>query len=361
MKSTLADNKQLFNVKAITTAGKDPDQIAEGEFAVIDEATGKTVVPANFEAFPERAFFVSKLGGKVYYSFDTIEKEKIKNLVAVDYQAPQINIWEGIIENCRCIKNVQLNLGIDEASLMQRDGLTWTHMDSIVEVSPQELSCYCDCSGEVHKVYENNVMTMLLAKKVNENESAFYEAEVINTEDDSVITDVEAFVEANKARNTGNGELDEEGEMEPEGPMLKLRIKGKPYTEALYNDLEVNYVYPRGTKLHPAISIDGKVSVQFEEIQELVYELGSGYDLRAEEWENINYYTNLNHYTRLSDGIQSQDLVYQFENGVKYNTVTFEFFTDKVERNNGDKRLFGVLLGTSVSGVYTSLKNMFGL
>lgn len=353
MKSTLADNKQLFNVKAIAVAGLAPTAIPEGQLGVIDEATGLTVVPANFTALPERFSIISKLDGKVYYSFDTIEKAKIKNQIAKDYVAPQINIWETVIESCNCIKGVQLNLNIDEASLMQRDGLTWTHRDSFVEVSPQELKCFCNCSGE-YPIYENNVMTMLLAQKVNGVESSFYEAEVWNADDDSVITDVKAFVESNKAVNTDDDDTND-------GPLLKLVIKGKPQVAPNYNDLEVNYIYPRGVKLAPALTIDDKVSTTFTETQELVYELGAGYDMRAEEWDNFNNYTDLNYYTRLSDGIQNPNMKYQFENSTNYNTVTLEFYTDKVERNNGDKRLFGILFGTSVTGVYNSLKAMFGL
>ena len=236
---------------------------------------------------------------------------------------------------------------------------------------------------------------MLLAKKVNDNASAFYEAEVqvsvaglttgatfpaspvagdlyiktgagagLNVYSGTAwvligsasgsLTNVQAFVDANKAKNTDD-------DTNNNGPLLDLIIKGKLMTGNQYRDLDVNYVSPRGVKLNPAIVIDGKNTVPFVQTQALRYEIGAGYDMRAEEWENMNNYTTLNYYPRLSDGVQSSELTYQFENSTNYNTVTFEFYTDKVERNNGDKRLFGVLLGTSVSEVYTSLKNMFGL
>src|SRR5690606_26255559 len=116
-----------------------------------------------------------KLNGKVYYSFDVIEKDKIKYKNAKAYTAPAVNIWETTIESCNCIDGVQLVLNIDEASLMQRDGLTWTHRDFVVEVSPQELKCFCRCDGQ-KRVYENNVLTMLLVQKINSSDSPFYEA-----------------------------------------------------------------------------------------------------------------------------------------------------------------------------------------
>lgn len=395
MKSTLADNKQLFNVKAIATVGLTPDAIPDNTLGVIDESTNLTVVPGNFAALPDKFRFVAKMNGKVYYSFDVIEKAKIQNKIAKDYKAEAVNIWETTIESCNCIDGVQLVLNIDEASLIATDGLTWTHRDFVVEVSPQELKCFCSCDGQ-KGTYENNVLTMLLVDKINKSESPFYEAEAsldisgidtgstlpvsdqaqadlfLKTDTDAglyiydgstwvligtsagVITDMTTFVEVNKDNNTDDDPSND-------GPLLTLVIKGKPQPAPNYNDLEVNYIYPRGVKLNPGLSIDGKFNTVFTETQGLSYEIGAGYDLRAEEWENMNYYTNLNYYPRLSDGIAAPGLVYQFENGVNYNTVTFEFFTDKVEKNNGDKRLFGVLLGTSVGGVYASLKNMFGL
>ena len=48
MKSTLADNKQLFNVKAIAAAGLAPTAIPDGQFGVLDEATGLTVETEKF-------------------------------------------------------------------------------------------------------------------------------------------------------------------------------------------------------------------------------------------------------------------------------------------------------------------------
>ena len=94
----------------------------------------------------------------------------------------------------------------------------------------------------------------------------------------------------------------------------------------------------------------------------MAYEIGAGYDLRAEEWENMNYYTNLNGFAQLSDGLPSGLVKYQFENATNYDTLTFEFYTDKVERNNGDKRLFGVLLGVKDgNAVFATLKTIFGV
>lgn len=394
MKSTLAENKQLFNVKSITAAGKAPEAIAEGEVGFINPDTNLTVVPTTLAAMPERIFIVSKLKGKTYYSFDAIEKNKIKNLVATDYKAPVVNIWKGMVDSCNCMDNVQLIVNIDDSSLRQRDGLTWTHRDFIHVVSTQEMKCYCDCSGK-NPVYENNVFTMLLVKKVQEANSEFYTASAmasitgiatsgtfpvspvagdlylktgstpgLNLYNGTAwvvvgdalgnLTNVEAFVEGQKAKNTDADEV-------VSGPKMSIVITGKPIANAVYNDLEINYTEVRGAKLTPAVSIDGKNTGAWTEVQKVGYEIGAGYDLRAEEWENMNYYTNMNHRATLSDGMQSKHLAYQFENSTNYNTVTLEFYTDKVEKNDGDKRLFGILFGASGTTEYNKLKAMFSL
>jgi hypothetical protein len=90
--------------------------------------------------------------------------------------------------------------------------------------------------------------------------------------------------------------------------------------------------------------------------------LGAGYDLRAEEFENMNYYTNLNFYPTLSDGIASQNLMYQFENNTNYNVVNFEFFSKKTGLQDvpeGEHKKFGVLLATKTTAVFTKLVSIF--
>jgi hypothetical protein len=361
--------------------------LAEGDFAIFAE--GSTTSIANtvdtFAELPDRFNIVSKVGGKVYYSFDTIEKSKIKNIKQKDYVAEVANVWSTTITYCECVDGFQINLGIDEDSLIRRDGLTWTHRDFIVGVTAEEIDC--QCANGVLSARDNNVVTKMAVDKIVAINSPYYTASsklsaaslaglttyADNTARDAgettpaagdlvivtagtqlqvydgsawavvgtnvgAITDLDTLVTALNTYNTDGSTAND--------IYIDLVISGKVQTAPNYNDLEVNYVYPRGVRLSPSIWVnEGAKAIAFVEDQALVYEIGSGYDLRAEEWDSMNYYTNLNYYPQLSDGIQAKNLVYQFENGVNYDTLTFEFYTDKVETNNGDKRLFGVLLG----------------
>lgn len=399
MKSTLADIKQLFNVKAIAY-NTNINALAEGEFGVFPEGSETSVVSGTtYATLPDQFRIVSKLNGKLYYSFDTIEKVRMFNQQSKSYVSEQVNIWEGLIDHCNCINGVTLKINIDEQSLIQRDGLTWTHSDFVVVVSPEELLCFCSCDG-TYPVYENNILTQLIYQKIIAMNSPFYTASVkvsvasLTTYANQaaldvavpapatgalaivtgaglkqyngtawvvvgsvagVLTDVATFVETNKAVNTDSNTAND-------ALKLTLVIQGKPQSAGTYRDLEVNYVYPRGVKLNPVITVNNEKTVTFTQTQALRFEVGAGYDLRAEEFESISLYTNLNFYPRLSDGIQNPELVYQFENATNYNTITFEFGSKKSGLEDvpeGDYKKFGVLFGIEDNTMFTELVDMF--
>jgi hypothetical protein len=216
-----------------------------------------------------------------------------------DYTAEVVNIWKGTVDSCDCIEGVNLRINIDEQSLIQRDGLTWVHHDNIYAVSPEELACNCSCTG-TKPVYANNVMTKLLAQKVNAANSPFYEA-AIEDEDGVVITDVDAFIAANLVVNTDDDDTND-------GKKLVLVIKGKKSPALQYRFFEINEVYPRGVRLHPGMVVNGQKNIAFTETQKLAYEIGAGYDLMSEEWDNMSNYTTLNHYTKYSDGLPNPNV-----------------------------------------------------
>lgn len=354
MKTTLSHVRQMFNVKEIAEAGLTPDKVEQNKFAIIDEKTNLTVLPSSFNDLPKDFRFILKTQGNVLYSFDTIKKSRILNQTVKKYTEEKLNKWKTVIESCDCTKTVRLDIHIDEASLTQQDGMTWTHWDTYVEVSPKEFACYCDCSGK--GVYENNVMTMLLYKRIKEQNSPFYDAEV-HVVGGSKLNDLNAikkFIADNKEINTDDDESNDEAKLE-------LHIVAKSQLKGTYKNIDINYVYPKGVKLNPTLVVND-IPVQFEETQEFKFAIGNGYDLRAEEWENMNNYTTLNYYPRLSDGLENPELVYQFENNKQYDTVTFEFDSLKQNRaGEGDMKRFMIILGSETgNGVFDKLKTVFG-
>ena len=392
MKSNIADNRQLFNAKAMATAGLTVEAIPDNTLGIIDVSTGLTVIPANFAAYPDKTRIVGKVGGSTYFSFAEIEKASIERKSKLPYVAPQTEVWTGTIENCKCTDSVKLSIHVNDETLKNRDGLTWAHLDNYVEVKAAEMRCYCDGTGTA-PAYENNVLTSLLVASVNNANSPFYGASakvsvtgvtsgatlpaspeagdqhiktganaglyvyttvwVLVGAADGTLTDPMAYAAAYKAINT---DVDLRNDK-----LMSITIFAKAKTTPNYNDMEANYVYPRGTTLQPGLTIDGVVGIQFTKTTPVIFEKGAGYDMRAEEFDNMGYYTQVLHRNLLSGTFLDPKVKFQFENGVNYNSIAFDFSTKKVNSNDGDRRLFGVTIGTSVTAVYNQLVAMFSI
>lgn len=395
MKSNIADNRQLFNAKAMATAGLTVEAIPDNTLGIIDVSTGLTVIPANFAAYPDKTRIVGKVGGSTYFSFAEIEKASIERKSKLPYVAPQTEVWTGTIENCKCTDSVKLSIHVNDETLKNRDGLTWAHLDNYVEVKAAEMRCYCDYTGTA-PVYENHVLTSLLVASVNNSNSPFYGASakvpvagfisgsgttlpvspspgeqfvktgtnaglyvyttvwVLVGAADGTLIDPMAYAAAYKDINTDEIPHND-------GPLMSITIFAKAKTTPNYNDMEANYVYPRGTTLQPGLTIDGVVGIQFTKTTPAVFEKGAGYDFRAEEFDNMGYYTQVLHRNLLSGTFLDPKVKFQFENGVNYNSIAFDFSTKKVNSNDGDRRLFGVTIGTSVTAVYNQLVAMFSI
>ena len=408
MNHTIANIRQLFNVKNIAYSTT-LDNLAEGQFGIFADGVNTSVATGvTFATLPAKFRIFSRVGGKLYYSADVIDKTKIVNGVKKPYTASVEQVLGVAIKYSANIKSVALKINIDEASLMQRDGLTWTHADNIVEVTSDDLAGYQIDPTKILSVYENNVITKVMVDKIVALASPYYTAEV-------GVDSADVVAYANLAGITGSatpftGKLASATDTKKiyvydgaawqevgllytgiaagkinasavasylaivktintdatlgtnDSKYLQLILKAVAQPAAPYRDLEVNYIYPRGVKLSGAVNINnGDTSLGLTSLLAPAYEVGAGADLRALEFESMSLYTNLNFQTQLSDGIAVPGLVYQFENGKNYNTISLEFTTDKTEKNAGDKRLFGVVLGIEQTTPYNELVTAFGL
>jgi len=341
MKSTLSDNRQLFNVKAIAEAGLSPEMIPDNTLGIVDVFTDKTVAPASFDELPKKFRLVHKINGRLFYGFDCIEKKDIVWAQAKEYKPAKPNKWEGVVEFCDCIDVVKLNIFLQDETLNRSLGLPWGTTDFFVEVSPQEFQCYCSC-GETG-AYANNVLTMLLYKQMLKHNSSFYTASV-ETKDGQKLADlkaVEEFVKTNKEVNTN-------GEKADDGQLLKLVLEGKILpTPKRFNPYNVNDNYIAGTRLLPSFTVNDKTVINFTELQKLEFEVGAGMDLVVEEHNNISYYTNVGSFARNMHIIDFPE--YQFEETKKYDTLTLEFDTPKTLRaGEADKKRFMFIFGSEV-------------
>ena len=341
MKSTIANNKQLFNVKEIAY-NKTVDELTDGQMGIFPSDSDTSI--ASGGPLPDNFYIVLNHKGKFLHSFSDIEKATIINAVKKDYTPERVNVWKGIIDNCKCFDNVKLILNIDDFDYTDK-----YKSDFVVEVMPNELDCEeCD----EHPVYHNHVWTKYVYEAAKAKNSQYYEVSV-EDESGNAIADIDAFIATNKADNT-----DDDDTNDSEKLVLVITAKAKP--APAYNDLDQDYEYPRSIRLHPALFVDDKAVVSFTETQTVIFEVGAGPDMRAMEFDNFGYYTKVTGHPRWS-GFQNPDMSYQFENDKQYSTVSIEYMTDKTEKNNGDKRLFGIIFGTNISAIYNDLKTLFGL
>jgi hypothetical protein len=398
MESTLADNRQMFNVSQIAYSTA-IENLTNGQFGIFAEGSTTSVASGvDFSTLPDSFNLIGKVGNKLYRSFTTIEKAKMRNQLSKAYVAPVSNMWQAIIEHCNCIKGFTLNIHVDDMCRIQDEGLTWAHKDFVVDVQPKELLCLCSCDGKF-PTYENNVITKLLVEKVIAMKSPYYNSFASIDVTDLVTYDdldaIEAIVDPELGDLVINGDTDEllvwngtawvvvgtsdgviteltifvsvfqplntDDNTDNDGPMLQFNIESAIFPTPDYKDLEENYCYPRGIKIIPSLTLNQGVGIPFVETQAMVFEQGAGYDMRAEEWSVMSYSYESNHYPTLSDNIASPNLRYQFENGVNYNVVNFEFFSPNTLANDGRDRLFGVTIGatTATPALFTALESIF--
>lgn len=374
MKNTISDNRQIFNVKAIATAGLTPEQIPNNQFGLINVATGLTVVPGSYSAFPDRARIVSKLNGKLYYSFDDIEKDKIHNIIITEPVTAVPEKWEAVIKHCDCIEGFVLKIGYTDVGENCFDD----NSELIVGVQPKELNCECNDDGTLGEK-ENNLVTFDIINKIDGSDYvdayAQFDVSGLPTTDPSSAGDL--FVDGTDLKVSGGGivgtvDTDIATITDPDGFMaanddiyLTLVIEGKALSIPDYSDLEPMYKYPYGVVLTPSLEMNrGSVTISFTKTQDLVYAKGVGADLRATEFDIMSLHTNLNHQPMLADKFINPKLKYQFENGTTYGTVTFEFGSKKSgleEVFEGPYKRFSVILGSDSTntGVWNAVKAMF--
>ena len=396
MESTLADVKYMFNVKAGAAAGLTPENIPNNTFGILNVATGLTIAISNSALAAGTYQIVSKVNNKTYMS-PVFKNTDILMPAKQPVVAGQGEKWEAVISCCSCIDVATLNVVINSPELTQQHGMTWTTRDSYTEVSPAEMKCHCSCDGK-NPVYENFVMTILLHQKVLFENSPYYTSHVYIDADD--IGDSQATAPATPTKGdiwedtTGSGsvlkvydgsdwvvfgtgteitqnfaeflEAVEEVNTDSNDAnwMQKLTFEIESLYPAMpdYADLEAEYVYPRITTINPSIKIEGACVTKFTKTQNAIAARGEGVDLRAEEFDNMRYYTNLMRPLVNGTVFPSKELKYQFENQTTYDVINFEIESEKVERNGGKTRRIAVMLGveTGIANLYNYLATMFG-
>lgn len=351
MKQTLSLNRAVIRVDSIATGNVDNvlKQDNNNKTFFVDLSDG-----AAKETALDAMRVISRTNGKHYYSFEDILKKNIVKAVAKEYVAPVGEVWEAT-PMCICNKaNTMLGLeiGIESPYLESRDGMHWGHKDIFIEVNTNQCGVELDCKK--FGVHQNHLLVRAIYKNYLEGgQSEFYTMSIKHENNNlNDLAAVDAWIKSQEAVN-----IDEEAENNSKP--LTIVLTAKVEQGNLYAELENNYVYPRGTKLMPVFKVGDQVVATFTKKTDMKYEVGSGYDLRAEEFDVMSYHTNLNTYPKLSDGTASPELVYQIENNKNYHTVTVEYSTPKTLK--GEEKYFIITFATTETSILNKLKTIFGI
>lgn len=342
MKSIISDIRYMFNVKEVA-AGKEATELTAGQVGFYGPDSVQSLTLGAYADLPEEFQIIGFTGKQYIRTPYVIKKKFIHNLIQKAPTQAQGEIWVGTIDHCDCIHGFELNIHVDETSLMDRDGFTWAHRDKYFGMTADEVDCYCK-DGESIAVEDNQRITVALYNKIK---------------NDPMVSDLYEVAIGAMVGAEGEEELTEvEPDALPEGQSVSLIIKGKILDDGEFGHDPDDYTHLRGVRLMPSISLNGGAKgIAFEKTQDLVYGVGSGVDLRAEEFDNMNLYTDLNFEMRSSDGLLSNKIKYQFENEKEYHTLTFEYDRSKQDRaGEGDMNTVLVLMGSETESVLNTIK-----
>jgi len=136
--------------------------------------------------------------------------------------------------------------------------------------------------------------------------------------EDQVITDLDAFIAANKENNTDNDKTND--------VVAKIRLTTIPVNVYKFCDINLMHFQPRETviiaSLISGFECVGKVTV----IQDATYEQGAGYDVRQREYKAGGWNGRPGIY-RVSElnGVASSGFRYFSENNEKYHRVNLTY------------------------------------
>lgn len=364
MKPTLAVNRAILKVKGFKDNTKTIADVLDSTtdaFGVINKTRGTDYHKCVDTApLPDFFQFHGKINGKVYTGLSIIDKKNImyaKANDATDYVAEK---WEYTpkckCENGKAAKSYRLEVNLDSDIIESQSFRSWGHKDFFYAVDMSDCTPN-DGSCEQLGVWRNHVLVLRIFKKYLERKNQLWYKMSINdgttTYGDNDLATLETYIQTNKAVNTDANTTNNT-------PYLKIILEGD-VTSAIYRDIETKYFYPRGLSFKPFMFVDEGEGQMFTKVRSQKYGEGIGSDMRMLENQMMSLHTNLNYNKVLSDHMPDPNLVYQFENGKLYNTITIEYKVPKSLPTEYNTQIVILGIESTDTTTYTKLKTLFGI
>ena len=270
-------NNRVFQVLGtkgnahVLTKDLQASDLAVGQVGFFDLDAGKSFDATSTK--PKKLYIAVGTGNTALEDIATsvgnyINVSKISSVTKQEYAAavPQVIDITDYKDCCGEEKDYVLTLHLVNAEiqkLMSNNKLR----DSFV-VTPK---CDPDCQA-----LDINEITKDFIEVLNAGSQGLFKAEPIN-EAGNVIADIDAYIATNKVVNTDADNTNDVGS--------GIRITTNPTAITKYCDINYNYDYPRMTSL--VVTPNGAFEccgTKVIEHQALVYEQGSGYDVRHMEY-----------------------------------------------------------------------------
>jgi hypothetical protein len=318
----MARDNDVFQVlvtkgnQATLAADKKITDLKDGQIGVFDANTKLTIDGTK----PVEEFFiavgVNPTNAAEPDSINTsagelVQTRNIGNFTYQAYKAPLPKVVEISGFKADCETDYAIKVEFRNQKIYRSQGFQqYTHVYNI------KTSCCEKCedcpSGDCNEIVK------LFVEAINRDPKGLVKAEAINPTGNVVVTDIDAFILANQAVNNDDDPAND--------VCLKIRLTSLPLRIEEFCSINPRYFKPRETELVVSLVQGFNCNGTVTTTQEIIFEQGSGYDVREREYKAGGWNGRPGPYrTSCVTGLYSEGFKYFADAAVKYDRLALEY------------------------------------
>jgi len=277
----MSRNNDVFQVlvakKALTSEATPITDLEVDQIGIFDYQTNLSVDPAK----PPKEFYLAVgiddgKGGDTLVDVNKsagqmIQRDNIRYYQAQQYSESKPEIVEISGFSAKCNTDFGIKLEFRNQRIYNQQGYNQFSKTYVVRTP----CCGDDCNP--CSPQDGNELVKLFLNNINANADQLVKAEAIDPTDNSVIDDLDAFIEENKATNTDDDLTND--------VVAKIRLTAMPLNIFRFCDINLLYFKSRETVIITSLTAGFECNGKVEVIQDTTYEQGSGYDVRQREYK----------------------------------------------------------------------------
>ncbi len=264
--------------QAVLAADKTVDELIPGQIGVFNSETNKSIDGTKPVREVYLAVGVDKDDDGVIDGITTsaggmggsFPVRGISHIMFRPHTPEQPQIVEVSNIRAKCEQTYALRIGFHNQQIYRTQGYVPFTKCFVVETGVCK-ACTSGCG-----TYDSNLLVKSLINQINEDKDNLIKAVALQP-DGTEITDLDAFIEQNKATNTDDDESND--------VIAKIRITTIPLRKNYNKVINQKYYGNRVTTIDVYPSEGFDLTTKVEVVQEAVAEEGSGYDVREREFK----------------------------------------------------------------------------